>query len=221
VSGNGIQVGDVLAEDHHPSDPRSVVKDNVVANNYLHDLGLEFQGSIGIFVGYTDGTVIEHNEIADLPYTGVSVGWGWGEEDAGGGGYPQPFYYSTPTIAANNRIAYNHIHRVMQRRQDGGGVYTLGIQPNTTIRGNYIHDSPAGQGVYLDEGSGFIEVTDNLIYGVSYPLQLNNYQGGRNGTCSIHDNFFDQGSDPDAGASQIAADAGIQSEYRDILVNSD
>jgi len=81
--------------------------------------------------------------------------------------------------------------------------------------------APVAQGVYLDEGSGYIEVTDNLIYGVSDPVHLNNYQGVRNGTCSIHDNFFDQSSDSDAGASQIAGDAGIQSEYRDILVNSD
>ena len=42
--------------------------------------------------------------------------------------------------------------------------------------------APVAQGVYLDEGSGYSEVTDNLIYGVSDPVHLNNYQGVRNGT---------------------------------------
>jgi hypothetical protein len=42
---------------------------------------------------------IAHNEICHLPYTGISIGWGWGEEDAGGGGYFAPFFYHTPTVA--------------------------------------------------------------------------------------------------------------------------
>ena len=43
--------------------------------------------------------MIAHNEICRLPYTGISVGWGWGEEDAGGGAYYMPFKYDTPTPA--------------------------------------------------------------------------------------------------------------------------
>ena len=220
LSGSGIQVGDVLEQDHHPTDPRLIVKDNVIANNYLHDLGQDFTGSVGVFVGYTDGTVIEHNEIEDLPYTGVSLGWGWGEEDVGGGGSPQPFNYTTPTTAANNRVELNHIHDVMQQRLDGGAIYTLGAQPNTIIRANYLHDIPRGSGVYLDQGSASIEVTENVVYQALYPLNLNNYYQAGNTTCSIHDNSFDQDSNPDGGLADLVADAGIQPEYQDILTGN-
>ena len=93
----------------------------------------------------------------------------------------------------------------------------LGVQPNTVIRGNHVHDSAQACGVYLDQGSGLIEVNDNLVYQVSKNVCLNNYYLGRNETCFVHDNVFEQNSQADAGSIQIAADAGIQLEYKDIL----
>ncbi len=90
ISGTAIQIGDVLKDDHHPDDHRKIVKNNSVVNNYIHDCCLEYQGGVGIFVGYTDGTNVAHNEICRLSYSGISVGWGWGEEDAGGGAYAHP-----------------------------------------------------------------------------------------------------------------------------------
>ena len=191
--------GDVLKDDHHPDDPRRVVKNNTVANNYIHDCGVEFWGSVGVFAGYTEGTVIAHNEICRLPYSGISVGWGWGEEDAGGGNpnYQQPFKYDTPTPAKNNRIEYNQIHGVMSKTDDGGAIYTLGNQPGTIIRGNHIHDCMNAKssrgwacGIYLDEGSGFIEITNNLVHGVRIPMNYNNHSQNRKATCNEQDNFF-------------------------------
>ena len=178
ISGSAVQVGDVLADDHHPDDPRKIVKNNTVANNYIHNCGIEYQGSIGVFAGYTEGTVIAHNEICDLPYSGISVGWGWGFEDAGGNDPAEyaPKHTMSPRTRRrprreNNRIEYNNLHGVMAKMNDGGAIYTLGRQPGTIIRGNWIHDCPIANrgwshGVYLDQGSGFIEVTGNLIYNI-------------------------------------------------------
>ena len=59
-------------------------------NCFIHDCCVEYMSGVGVFAGYTEGTRIAHNEICRLPYSGISVGWGWGEEDAGGGGYHQP-----------------------------------------------------------------------------------------------------------------------------------
>ncbi len=74
-----------------------------------------------------------------------------------------PFKYDTPTPSGNNRLESNHIHHVMSLLQDGGGIYTLGNMAGTVIRGNHIHDNPGVPGgIYLDEGSGFIEVTGNV-----------------------------------------------------------
>ncbi len=191
ISGNGIQIGDVQKEDHHPSDPANIVRGNRVADCLIENVGAEYEDSVGIFAGYVQETAIEHNEIRDLPYSGVSIGWGWGEEDSGGGNYPIPFVYEQPTPARDNRIAGNHIYHVMQRRNDGGGIYTLGNQPGTVISGNYIHDNPgAPGGIYLDEGSGFIEVTGNVVHGVKTPMNYNNRAQNRIETCNEHDNHF-------------------------------
>jgi len=192
ISASGIQVGDVSREDHHPTDERRIVKGNRILNNVITRVGVEYQDSIGVFCGYTDGTVIAHNEIFDLPYTGISVGWGWGMPDAGGGDYFSPIVYDIPTVCRNNRIEFNHIHHVMLQRNDGGGIYTLSRQPGTILRGNHIHDNgPGGPGgIYLDEGSADIEVTGNLVYGVARPMTYNNYAQNRIATCREHDNFF-------------------------------
>ena len=216
ISGTAIQVGDVLKDDHHPDDPRKVVKGNSITNCHIHDCGVEFKGSVGIFVGYTDGTVIAHNEICRLPYSGVSVGWGWGEEDQGGGAYGQKPFYETPTTAMNNRIESNHIHRVMQELHDGGGIYTLSNQPGTVIRGNHIHHNSGGPGgIYLDEGSGQIEVTGNLVYSVPRPMNYNNAAQNRRATCNEHDNFF--GAKPEEHKAVVEA-AGIEAPWREKLL---
>ncbi|MBL7224289.1 MAG: right-handed parallel beta-helix repeat-containing protein, partial [Candidatus Brocadiae bacterium] len=218
ISGTAIQIGDVLEDDHHPDDPRKIVKDNTVANCYIHDVGVEFKGSVGIFVGYTDGTTIAHNEIRDLPYTGVSVGWGWGEEDAGGGAYGQRPFYETPTTAKNNRIELNHIHHVMQELNDGGGIYTLSNQPGTVIRGNHIHDNRGSPGgIYLDEGSGFIEVTGNLVYNVRRAMNSNNRAQNRTATCNEHDNLFGLKPGQPGFPQEIADEAGIDPAWRHLF----
>jgi hypothetical protein len=193
ISASAIQIGDVQATDHHPADPRQIVRDNHVTHCTIHDIGLEYQDSVGIFAGYTDGTVIAHNEIHHLPYSAVAVGWGWGEEDAGGGAYEViPFRYPTPTPAGANRIEYNHIHNVMQHRDDGGAIYTLGNQPGSIIRANHIHDCGPGRpgGIYLDEGSGFIEIVGNAVYRVATPMNYNNRAQNRIATCFEHNNAF-------------------------------
>ena len=192
ISASGLQVGEVQKEDHHPSDPRRTVKGNRITNNVIRRCGVEYEDSIGVFCGYTDGTVVAHNEISDLPYTGVSVGWGWGMPDAGGGAYTSPIIYDTPTVCGNNRIETNHIHHVMLKRNDGGGIYTLSRQPGTIIRGNHLHDNGPGApgGIYLDEGSADIEVTGNLVYGVARAMNYNNHAQNRMATCREHDNLF-------------------------------
>jgi hypothetical protein len=190
ISASGIQVGGVSRDDHHPEDPRRTVRANRILNCVVRRCGVEFEDSVGIFVGYTDATEVAHNEIRELPYTGVSVGWGWGIPDANGGAYSNPVPYSTPTTSRGNLIHDNHIQQVMRKRNDGGGIYTLSRQPGTVISGNHLHDiGPGGPGgIYLDEGSAEIEVTGNLVYGVATALNFNNHAQDRLATCKVHDN---------------------------------
>ncbi|MDQ1257775.1 MAG: hypothetical protein QG656_2381, partial [Candidatus Hydrogenedentes bacterium] len=213
ISSSAIQIGDVLEPDHHPADPRLIVQDNEVVHCDIHDIGVEYQDSIGVFGGYVRGTAIAHNHIYDLPYSGVSVGWGWGEADAGSGGYAIPYKYEQPTPAGENRIEYNHIHDVMRERNDGGGIYMLGNQPGTIIRGNHIHDNRIGGGpggIYLDEGSGFIEITGNSVYNVPTAMNYNNRVQNRIDTCNEHDNFFDIAPGDTGFPKEVAKKAGIE-----------
>ena len=223
IAGSAIQIGDV--NDHHPSDLRAVVKNNQVSNCYIADVANQYLAGVGIFAGYTEGTLLAHNEITQLPYSGISVGWGWGELDAGGGAYYQPKIFDTPTVSRNNRIEFNHIHDVTGLLWDGAGIYTLGNMPGTVIRGNHVHDNPGWPGgIYLDEGSGFIEVTGNLVYNVkplgrhaATPMNFNNRNQNRIATCNVHDNNF-SANKPDgaAFAAAVAEKAGLEPAYRDI-----
>ena len=103
ISGNGIDLGGITKADHHPSDPASIVKNNVISNNTLTKIGVEYRDNVGIFVGYTQGSDVKHNTIYDLPYTGISMGWGWGYIDTLG-----------TSQAKNNVIRGNLIHDVMK-----------------------------------------------------------------------------------------------------------
>lgn len=152
VGFSGIAVGGTADK------PEELTKDTVVSDNYIHHCAQVACGSIAVWVGLTDGTVVRHNEVADQPYTGVSVGWNWTEK---------------PTQCQRNIVEFNHIHHVMQLLSDGGGIYMLGRQPGTVLRGNLIHDVPvnAGRaqsnGMFLDEGSSEFLIEKNTVYGIA------------------------------------------------------
>jgi hypothetical protein len=152
AGGNGIMIGEPAA------DETNAAANNLVANNRIHHCGALFYGCVGVWVGITRGTRVAHNEIHDLPYSGVSVGWVWNP---------------TPSACRDNRIERNHIHHVMQLLSDGGGIYTLGRQPGTVLRGNLVHDISANagraesNGLFIDEGSSKLVIENNVIYAVA------------------------------------------------------
>lgn len=161
IGGNGIQIGAFSEEGvethfpYNPKDERVICSNETISNNLVTDCGKEDWGSVGICVGYGRNITIEHNELSNLPYTGISVGWGW-----------------TPTANCmkNNHIVANRIHRVATKMGDTGGIYTLSSQPGTVIRENSIYDITMSPYVfdpdhwfyiYLDEGSSFVSVQNN------------------------------------------------------------
>ncbi len=161
VGGNGIQLGkysDTNVETHvpwNPTDEREICSREKISNNVFTDCGNEDWGCVGIGVGYARNVSIEHNEVSSLPYTGISVGWGWTK---------------MTNALRDNFIFANHVHHVGQRLGDLGGIYTLSAQPGTVVAENSIHDMQPSPFVpdpnhwfylYLDEGSSFITVRDN------------------------------------------------------------
>jgi hypothetical protein len=161
IGGNGIQMGkfsDPRFEAHHPfnpSDEREIATRERIANNFITDCANEDWGCVGIAAGYVREIEIAHNEISDLPYTGISVGWGWNK---------------AANAMRDNRLLANHIHHIAKQLCDTAGIYTLSPQPGSLIASNSVHSIQMSPYVsdpqhwfylYLDEGSSHITVRDN------------------------------------------------------------
>ena len=159
ISAAAVMVGDVTHEDdHHPKDPALVVHDNTVRGSYVTRAGAEYWDAPGLFVGYTTRTTLSGNELFDLPYTGISVGWGWGSVDVGGSAG-----YTTPSTSQANVVEKNLISHHMRVLRDGGGIYVLGAQGGAAMRGNVIANQGNAYGeLYLDNGTQGYTVTGNV-----------------------------------------------------------
>ncbi len=204
IGANGIQVGSFQAgpvETHVPYDPadaRVVCARIRVDNNLVADCGVEDWGCVGIGVGYARRVEIEHNEIRDLPYTGISLGWGW-----------------TPAknCLRDNRVYANRIERVATRLCDTAGIYTLSAQPGTVISDNVIGPITMSPYVdrpnhwfylYTDEGSAHLTLRDNWCPAERF---LKNANGP--------DNVWEDNG-PMVPA-RIRAAAGLEPAFRDLL----
>lgn len=192
ISASAINLGEVA--NFKTTDSNLITMNNKITNNYIHAVASEYQGSVGIWLGYTQNSAILHNELLNLPYTGISIGWGWGAND--------------PTVAKSNYIASNNIHHHMQTLFDGGGIYSLSAQPGNIYFGNLVHDQLNQYGaLYLDDGSGFITMDNNVLYN----NVQNTYVKGTTNT--VYNNYLSLAAAP----ITIVSNSGLQTTYQDII----
>ena len=153
-----------------------VTENIIIDNNHINGYGLNFYNAAAILIIHARGMDIMHNEIHGGTYTAISAGWVWGDS-----------YSVAQSIRIRNNLIYNIGQGVLS---DMGAIYLLGNQPGTVVSGNIIHDVTSaeygGWGIYLDEGSSEITVTENLVYRCS--AQGFHQHNGNNNT--VENNIF-------------------------------
>lgn len=204
IGGSGILIG-VFSDEgfeahlpYNPSDSREICTNEHIIDNLIDDVTNEDWGCVGIGAGYVKGIKIEHNEVCDVSYSGISVGWGW-------------------TKAANamsdNIIRANKVHHYAKHMYDVSGIYTLSAQPRSMIDSNYVdsiykvpyaHDPQHWFYLYTDEGSSFFTVKDNWC-----PAEK--FLKNANGPGNVWENNGPQV------AENIRQSAGLQQSYKHLL----
>jgi hypothetical protein len=184
LAGGAILAGGIGRDAHHPSRPEMTNRDLLVINNRIKTVSQVYLDNSAILSTYVAGALILHNDISDAPYDGIDIGWGWGVNDAGGsaayrdarrGYYDHPLNltYATPTLHRGVTVAYNRVHHIKKLFHDGGAIYNLSASPDTVIAENYIHDIPDRIALYLDEGSRYLTVRNNVVEGAGTWLNIN------------------------------------------------
>ena len=201
IGGNGMLIGtfsDLGSEIHLPYNPKDQSEVNshvVIRNNLISDVTNEDWSCAGIAIGYMQHAHVEHNEIEEVSYTGLSLGWGWN---------PSP----NPNL--NNKIINNYIHHYGKHNYDCAGIYTLGYQSNGLLSGNridsiykatYAHLPTHWFYLYSDEGTSNLTVENNWTPSEKF---LQNANGP--------DNIW-RNNGPAVNAS-IKANAGIEDAYK-------
>ena len=142
-------------------------------SNKIQSVSEDYRDNSAILSTYVLGGVILHNDISDVPYDAIDIGFGWGLQDPGGNpsylfrlhtyDWKQNPIYQTPTTHRDVVVASNRIHGAKSYFHDGGAIYNLSASPGTLITENYIYDNHAMIGIYLDEGSRYITVRRNVV----------------------------------------------------------
>lgn len=173
IGGNGILAGSFGPEGHEahlpydPADGRIICTGLNITNNLITDVTNEDWGCVGIGAGFVKDIKICNNEISDVSYTGISMGWGWNQQVCS---------------MSNNLVSGNLIHHYAKHMYDTAGIYTLGAQPHSFIEGNvvrdiytpsYVHDPNHWFYLYTDEGSSYITVRNNWTPAEKYLKNAN------------------------------------------------
>lgn len=173
LAGGAILDGGVQRDAHHPHDRRQIDRALIVRSNRITSVSEDYRDNTAILSTYDLGAAILHNDISDVPYDAIDIGFGWGIEDPDGNpnyifrihtyDWPQNLIYTTPTTHRDVIVANNRIHDAKKLFHDGGAIYNLSASPHTLITENYIYGNHGMIALYLDEGSRYITVRRNVV----------------------------------------------------------
>ncbi|RAO74160.1 uncharacterized protein BHQ10_010172 [Talaromyces amestolkiae] len=235
VGNQPVTVGGVQANAHHPVNPLMTNQRLTITENIIFDIGQTHSGAAAIVSTYVTGAVITHNDIRDVPYIGISYGWGWGSNDAGGnpeyterGLYNYQPIYKTPTTLKDGLVAKNLISDFGTLHTDLAAIYTLSKSPSTYTTQNCVGYGNGFPGLYHDEGSrNYVDFNQTLVTGNRW-LFRNEYVPMTTGNLTIHD-LYVQGN-PELGTNsygdniynvtQFSNVADLPQQFKDICANA-
>ncbi|MDT0308382.1 right-handed parallel beta-helix repeat-containing protein [Streptomyces sp. DSM 44917] len=156
VSGGGFHVQSA------DEDPAAAPRGIEVVDNWVHHAGRDYRGSWGILLNQTHDSLIAHNEVAHIPYSGIA------HLNVAGDG----------TTTGGLRITDNLVHHTNSVLIDGGGIYGNGPQgpsfeEGALVERNVVHhaDGPAATAaeyppyaLYPDDGGDMVTYRDNVLF---------------------------------------------------------
>jgi parallel beta-helix repeat protein len=151
-----------------------------VISNEVSYGGNEFPCGVGILVNRAVDVIIAENSVHHHRNIGINVGSALGY---------------TPSWTSNILIQGNYIYNIGQHiLNDLGGIHMVGIQSGTVIHGNVIKNVFSYAifmwGIYLDEGTSDIVISNNIVYNTGWGALFQHY--GANNT--IINNVFARAS---------------------------
>ncbi|MGN5382417.1 RICIN domain-containing protein [Streptomyces lasalocidi] len=172
-----------------------------ISNNLVTGVAQDYKDMPGILSTYVSHAVITHNEVSNLGYDGIDVGWGWGINDRGGsqdyvnrGTYNYQPIYTTPTTLNKTIVTYNKVHDTKKVFHDGGSIYNLSANPGGFIADNYVYDNHNTVGLYLDEGSGYITLQNNVLQDTGVWANTNASANNNTDDNTFADNWYNAGA---------------------------
>lgn len=164
LSGNAMQIGASGAIDRGA--PTTYVEDILISQNLIYDIGVEYRSASAIGADCPVRCEISHNEIYDIPYSGIHIKSNMKQKD----------------ITSGVRILYNRIYEIMNDGIfDGGAIYAQGQTSGTVfdrnlIHGNYVKNQYVQAAyIYIDNGSNHWEISENVVDS----LAVTNWSAGR------------------------------------------
>jgi Right handed beta helix region len=165
----GVRIGDPYMNVFTDA---NVPQFTTVQNNVVEGYGRTIPASFGIGQGMGHENLYTHNDVYDGYHCAISTSQSIGEATVPVG-----------VGNANNVISFNHVYNLLQGIMNDGGSIRVDTGNNVftaagnKILNNKIHDVTdagiqdpngyGGDGIYLDDGSGLVDVENNLVYRVS------------------------------------------------------